>query len=88
MHPGETPASFVLEGLMRAILSNDRRGRALRANFVFKIIPVLNPDGVFRGHFRVDNNGVNLNRCYISPSPYEHPTIYAAKTYLEYLHHT
>lgn len=27
-----------------------------------------------------------MNRVYISPSPIDHPSIYAAKTYLEYLH--
>lgn len=54
VHPGETPASFTLDGLMKAFMANDKRGFALRKNFVFKIIPCLNPDGVFRGHFRVD----------------------------------
>ena len=32
-----------------------------------------------RGHYRVDTNGINLNRCYINPSPKFHPTIYAVK---------
>lgn len=54
VHPGETPSSFVLDGLLKAILSNDVRGEMLRQNFIFKIIPALNPDGVARGHFRLD----------------------------------
>jgi hypothetical protein len=36
-------------------------GRALRKNFVFKIIPVLNPDGVYRGFYRLDTQALNLN---------------------------
>jgi hypothetical protein len=53
---------------------------------VFKIIPALNPDGIVRGHYRLDQKGVNLNRVYVNPSLNDHPSIYAAKTYLEYLH--
>lgn len=81
VHPGETPASFLLDGLLMVILGNDTRGHLLRSNFVFKIIPVLNPDGVYRGNFRVDQNGVNLNRCYQDPSLFDHPSIYAVREY-------
>jgi cytosolic carboxypeptidase protein 5 len=85
VHPGETPASFLLDGMLQVVLSNDLKGSALRNNFVFKIIPILNPDGVYRGNFRVDQNGVNLNRCYCEPSLSHHPSIYAAKAYFLYL---
>lgn len=84
VHPGETPASFLLDGVLKLILGNDPRGQALRSAFVFKIIPVLNPDGVYNGSFRVDQNGVNLNRCYSDPNESLHPTIFAAKAYFQY----
>lgn len=48
-------------------------------NYVFKIIPMLNPDGVSRGYWRFDTFGVNLNRCYKDPTMERHPTIVAAK---------
>jgi hypothetical protein len=76
----------MLDGFVKAVLAKDRRGDLLRKNFVFKIIPMLNPDGVARGHYRVDQFGLNLNRCYLAPSYYDQPTIYATKNYLEYLH--
>jgi hypothetical protein len=86
VHPGETPASYLLDGILQVLLSPDTRGTSLRSNFVFKIIPILNPDGVYRGNFRADQNGINLNRCYTEPSIIDHPTIYAAKWYFTYLH--
>lgn len=88
VHPGETPASYLLEAILRAILQPSKLMEALRRQCVFKIIPCLNPDGVFRGHYRADQFGVNLNRCYISPTYIDHPTIYATKNYIEYLHFT
>jgi len=80
VHPGETPASYMFNSLLRFLVSKeDPRAKALRDNFVMVLIPMLNPDGVYRGHYRVDTHGLNLNRMYLSPNVVEHPTIYAAR---------
>ena len=60
--------------------------KVLLDNFVFYLFPILNPDGVGRGHYRVDTNGINLNRCYINPSPQAHPTIYSLRSIINYIH--
>lgn len=86
VHPGETPSSFVFNGFLDFIISNDPRASKLRDLYVFKLIPMLNPDGVVRGHYRTDQRGVNLNRVYGSPSADFHPTIYAARCLLFYYH--
>ncbi len=54
VHPGEIPANHLLEGILDYIL---KKNTNILEHFVFLIVPMLNPDGVFRGHWRVDTLG-------------------------------
>ena len=60
----------------------DGRSDALRKNFVFVIVPMINPDGVARGHSRADPIGQNLNRLYKDPHPLKQPTCLALRNLL------
>lgn len=51
-HPGETVSSFVMEGLIDFLVSSAPEAVALRRSHVFKIVPMVNPDGVIYGNFR------------------------------------
>lgn len=51
----------------------------LLKNYVFKVVPLVNPDGVARGSWRFDTNGINLNRRYVDPDQQSQPTIAAVK---------
>jgi murein tripeptide amidase MpaA len=62
VHPGESNASFVMEGFLEFMLGNEPAAKALRDHFVFKIVPMLNPDGVIVGNYRCSLSGLDLNR--------------------------
>lgn len=84
VHPMETPASFIFNGFLTFLLSAHPRARAAREKWVFKLIPMLNPDGVANGFHRSDTRGENLNRCYGNPDKAFHPSIYASRTLTDY----
>jgi murein tripeptide amidase MpaA len=62
VHPGETVSSFKIQGIIDFLISNDSQAQILRDNFIFKIIPMLNPDGVINGNYRCSLAGCDLNR--------------------------
>ncbi|PNJ19729.1 AGBL1 isoform 1, partial [Pongo abelii] len=85
VHPGESNASWVMKGTLEFLVSSDPVARLLRENFIFKIIPMLNPDGVINGNHRCSLSGEDLNRQWLSPSAHLQPTIYHAKGLLYHL---
>lgn len=62
-HPGETMASWWMEGFLRRLLDPaDPVARTLRAKATFHVVPNMNPDGSRRGHLRTNAAGADLNR--------------------------
>lgn len=86
VHPGETSASFALEGFINKILDNSDESVLLRKNFVFIIVPMINPDGVFHGTYRMDTLGHNLNRFYNCCVTHKQPSIFAINSLMH--HHS
>lgn len=82
VHPGETPSSFVCQGVIDFLVSNHPIAKILREHLIFKIIPCLNPDGVYLGNYRCSLMGFDLNRHWQEPSPWAHPTLYSTKNML------
>uniref|UniRef100_A0A8I3WSC2 BEN domain containing 5 n=1 Tax=Callithrix jacchus TaxID=9483 RepID=A0A8I3WSC2_CALJA len=79
VHPGETPSSFVCQGIINFLVSQHPIARVLREYLVFKIAPMLNPDGVYLGNYRCSLMGFDLNRHWLDPSPWAHPTLHGVK---------
>ncbi|XP_056459268.1 cytosolic carboxypeptidase 6-like [Gadus chalcogrammus] len=79
VHPGESPASFVCQGVIDFLVSQHPVAQVLRDHVIFKIVPMLNPDGVYLGNYRCSLMGFDLNRYWQDPSPWAHPTLHAVK---------
>ena len=67
VHPGETGASFMMKGVLDYLVGPSIGAKILRDNFVIKIVPMVNADGVLNGNTRCSLAGVDLNRCWMDP---------------------
>lgn len=85
VHPGETNASWVMKGTLEFLMGHTPSAQHLRDAYIFKIVPMLNPDGVINGSHRCSLSGEDLNRQWLNPNPDLHPTIYHTKGLLQYL---
>lgn len=54
----------MMRGVIEFLTGPSETAAALRDRFVFKIVPMLNPDGVIVGNTRCNLAGRDLNRQY------------------------
>uniref|UniRef100_A0A383WKG5 Peptidase M14 domain-containing protein n=1 Tax=Tetradesmus obliquus TaxID=3088 RepID=A0A383WKG5_TETOB len=79
VHPGETNASWMMKGALHQLLGSSAEAAQLREQFVFKVVPMLNPDGVVVGNYRCSLAGLDLNRVWQEPDARLQPVICAFK---------
>lgn len=79
MHPGESNSSWMMKGLIDFLVGSSPEAKVLREKFIFKIVPMINPDGVINGNYRCALCGSDLNRRYKTPSKVIHPVIFSIK---------
>lgn len=82
VHAGETMGSFKAEGIVDFLVSSQPMAMQLRNLYVFKVVPMLNPEGVVAGNFRCSVTGVDLNRRWDNPDEILHPQIFYLKNLL------
>lgn len=64
VHPSEATGSHIVNGVIKYLTSENKEAKWLRNKVIFKIIPMLNPDGVIMGNTRTGVAGKDLNRQY------------------------
>jgi hypothetical protein len=61
-HAWESLTSFISEGALKFIVSDDPDARALRDDCIFIFTPMLDPDGCATGGVRFNAHGFDINR--------------------------
>lgn len=86
VHPGETVSSHAMHNILNFLTSSSTEAHFLRNRYIFKIIPMMNPDGVINGNYRCSLLGVDLNRRWKRPDMHMHPEIFYSKKLIESIH--
>ena len=75
-HPGESMASWWMEGFVRRLLdAEDPVARKVLRRAAVYVVPNMNPDGSVRGHLRTNAAGANLNREWENPTAQLSPEV-------------
>ncbi|XP_049638411.1 cytosolic carboxypeptidase 3 [Suncus etruscus] len=85
VHPGETNSSWIMKGFLDYILGDSSDAQLLRDTFVFKVVPMLNPDGVIVGNYRCSLAGRDLNRNYTSLLKESYPSVWYTRNMIRRL---
>ncbi|XP_072129200.1 cytosolic carboxypeptidase 2-like isoform X2 [Mobula birostris] len=85
VHPGETSGSWVMVGFLEHILGSSDDAQLLRDTFLFKVVPMLNPDGVIVGNYRCSLIGRDLNRNYSTALPDCFPSVWHTRNMVQRL---
>lgn len=75
----------MMEGFLKELISDSDYGKNLRDAFVFKIVPMINPDGVVQGNYRFSGSGFDLNRKWKKGNHKYHPEVILLRDYIKSL---
>ncbi len=83
-HPGEVPASFLMEGLLERLAKEDDEAVSiLLERATLYVAPLVDQDGAELGNMRTNAAGTNLNRAWDDPDPEDAPEVAALLAAIE-----
>ena len=75
-HPGESMGSWYAEGFCESLLDpGHAMAQSLLKEATVYVVPMMNPDGVARGHLRTNAAGTDLNRAWEEPTEAASPEV-------------
>lgn len=81
-HPPEVTGAMAMEAFLLELAVQVEAGRLADGRVQFLAVPLLNPDGVARGHWRANRGAKDLNRDW---GAFSQPETRAVKTWLDAL---
>jgi murein tripeptide amidase MpaA len=78
-HAWETGTSWVMDGALRWLASEDAQAAQLRRSILWKFFPMADPDGVVNGQVRFNTNGYDVNRNWDTADARRTPEIFVMK---------
>lgn len=72
-----------MEGCLKYLVSGTEEAISLLHRYIFKIVPMVNVDGVIYGNSRCDINGCDVNRQWSNPNRYFLPIVFNIKSTFE-----
>ena len=84
-HPSESPASYLVDGLVDYLTEDSPEGRSLRQQIDAYVLPFANPDGVAKGLSRSNALGVNQEINFARSEDSTVVEVQAIKRVLEHL---
>jgi len=67
-HAGEDAGAYLVEGLIQFLLSDDPGALYAKQHFIYHIVPMMNPDGIYNGITRYNQNLEDLNNIWMNES--------------------
>lgn len=81
-HPPEVTGAIAMEGFVDQVAAMLAADPQLGQRYQFMVVPFLNPDGVYRGHWRANLGGRDLNRDW---GEFSQPETQAVRAWLDRL---
>lgn len=81
-HPPEVTGALAMEAFVTEIANRAESGALAAGRIQFLIVPLLNPDGVARGHWRANRGATDLNRDW---GQFSQPETRSVKAWLDAL---
>ena len=81
-HPPEVSGALAMRAFVDTVLGNSDLARQFRQRYSVVVILLINPDGIARGHWRHNVNGVDLNRDW---GPFSQPETQGAQRLIQRL---
>jgi murein tripeptide amidase MpaA len=69
----------MMQGFLEFLCGPTPAAEYLRRRVVWKVVPMLNPDGVVAGNYRTGLSGKDFNREFLNPDRFVFPEIIALK---------